>query len=391
MSAPRQERPGRRYDALIDRPNRVRSSGAILAGLPLPGIGPVPWWLTRPGRVALGALLLFAFAYALQVARPLLLPVALACLLAIALAPVVRLLRRLRLPAPAAAALVVAAFTGVSGYIVYALADPAANWIERAPQTMREIERRLSRVKASVIEARAAADTVEDITRVDGDAPPTEVTVKEPSLAARLVATTQAALLHAVEVIILLYFLLAYGETFLRKLVKLPGRMRAKIRVVKVATRIEKEVSHYLLTISCINAGLGIATGVAMALLGMPNPVLWGVMAAILNFVPYLGSSVTLVVLTIVGILTFDTLPRALSAPGVFFALAALEGQFVTPVIVGRRMSLSPPVIVLTLLVGSWIWGIVGLLIAVPVLATIKIYCAHDEDLSAVEAILGGR
>jgi len=131
--------------------------------------------------------------------------------------------------------------------------------------------------------------------------------------------------------------------------------MRAKIRVVKVATTIEREISNYLLTISCINAGLGMATGIAMAFLGMPNPVLWGVMAAVLNFVPYLGSSVTLVVLSVVAILTFDTLPRAQSAPGVFFALAALESQFVTPVIVGRRMSLSPPVIALALLVGSWI------------------------------------
>lgn len=350
-----------------------------------------PWWLTRPGRVALGGMLLFAFACALQIARPLLMPVVLSCLLAVVLAPVVRFLRRLRLPSPLAAAIVVAAFTGASAYGVYALADPAANWIERAPQTLREIERRLSTVKASVIEAREAADKVENIARVDGDPPPTEVTVKEPSLATRLVATTQAALLHAVEVIVLLYFLLAFGETFLRKLVRLPAGMRDKIRVVKVATTIEREISNYLLTISCINAGLGMATGIAMALLGMPNPVLWGVMAAVLNFVPYLGSSVTLVVLSVVAILTFDALPRALLAPGVFFALAALEGQFVTPVIVGRRMSLSPPVIALALLVGSWIWGIVGLLITVPVLAAIKIYCAHDDDLSSLEAILDGR
>lgn len=383
-------RPGRRYSASVDRPNRARSSGAILAGLPLPGIVPVPWWLTQPGRVALGALLLFAFAYALQIARPLLLPVVLSCLLAVVLAPVVRLLRKLRLPATLAAAIVVAAFTGGTGYVVYALADPAANWIERAPQTMREIERRLSTVKESVIEARAAADTVEDIARVDGDAPPTEVTVKEPSLAARLVATTQAALLRAAEVIILLYFLLAFGETFLRKLVRLPGRMRAKIRVVKVATKIEREISHYLLTISCINAGLGVATGIAMSLLGMPNPVLWGVMAATLNFVPYLGAAVTLVVLTLVAILTFDDLPRALLVPGVFLILSTLEGQFINPIIVGRRMSLSPPVIAIALLIGGWIWGVVGLLIAVPVLAVVKIYCAHDEELSAVEAILSG-
>src|SRR6185295_1085924 len=97
-----------------------------------------------------------------------------------------------------------------------------------------------------------------------------------------------------------------------------------------------------------------------------------------------------LVVLTLVAILTFDTLPRALLAPGIFLALAALEGQFITPIIVGRRISLSPPIIAIALLIGAWVWGIVGLLIAVPVLAMVKIYCAHDEEMSSVEAILSG-
>ena len=126
-----------------------------------------------------------------------------------------------------------------------------------------------------------------------------------------------------------------------------------------------------------------------MSLLGMPNPVLWGVLAAVLNFVPYLGSTVTLIVLTLVAILTFDTLPRALFVPAVFLGLATLEGQFVNPMIVGRRMSLSPPIIVIALMLGGWIWGVVGLLIAVPVLAVVKIYCAHNDELAPVAELLG--
>jgi predicted PurR-regulated permease PerM len=352
--------------------------------------GPVPWWHSGPGRSSLAALMLFTLGYALRLARPLLLPLVVACLLAIVLAPIVRRLRAWHLPYPLAAAIVVLAFTAATGLGVYSIADPATSWIERAPETMREIERKLRTVKASMLEARQAADTVEEMTRVDGDAPPTEVTVKEPSLAARVVAMTQAALMHALEVILLLYFLLAFGDSTLRKVVMLSPRLRAKIQVVKITAEIEEEISGYLFTVACINAGLGAATTLAMSVLGMPNPVLWGVVAAVLNFVPYLGSAVTLVVLTLVAILTFDTLPRALLVPAAFLFLATMEGQFVNPIIVGRKMSLSPLAIVIALMAGAWIWGPVGLLIAVPVLAMVKIYCSHQDELAPVAELLGG-
>ena len=348
-----------------------------------------PWWLTRQGRAGLAVLLVLALAYALRITRPLFLPLAISFLLAVALIPLVRLLRGLHLPSPLAAGIVVAAFTVAAGGAVYALADPASEWVARAPETIRDIEKKLGKVKASVVEAREAAEKVEEITRVDGGAPPMEVTVKDPSLAARMVATTREALLLALEVVILLYFLLAYGEIFLRKLVKIRPRLRSKVHLVTITSEIEQEISNYLLTVACINSGLGAATAIAMYALGMPNPVLWGVSAAILNFIPYLGSAFTLVVLTVVAILTFETLPRAMLVPAVFLTLATLEGQIVTPIIVGRRMSFNPPVIVFALIVGGWIWGVVGLLIAVPVLAMVKIVCTHTKELTPVAELLG--
>ena len=354
------------------------------------GHPPAPWWQTRPGRAVVGSLLLFACVYALRIARPLLLPLVVSFLLAAVLAPAARLLRRLRVPGTLAAGIVVAAFAGATGIGMYALAEPATTWIERAPQTMREIERKLHTVKSSILEARLAAETVEKIARVDGGPPADEmtVTVKEPSLAARIVETTRAAALHAVEVTFLLFFLLAYGGAFFRKLLAITDRLRAKIRLVTITSEIEHEISGYLLTITCINVGLGAATAIVMALLGMPNPVLWGGLAAVLNFVPYVGSSVTLVVLTLVAILTFETLPRALVVPVAFLALATIEGQVVTPIVVGRRMALSPLVIGIALMVGAWVWGPVGMLIAVPVLAVTKIVCGHDEELAPIAALL---
>lgn len=356
----------------------------------VPDPPPLPWWQDRRGRAALGVLAVLAFAYALRLARDLLLPVVLALLFSIVLAPLFRLLRRLRLPAPLAAALIVGLFAGAAAVAIGALADPAAHWIERAPQTLRDLDRKLRLVKASLVEAQKAAEKVEQIARVEGDRPPAaEVTMKEPSLAMKVLGTTQTALLHAAEVVVLVYFFLAFGEAFFRSLVRIPENLRAKIRVVSIATEIEQEISTLLLTIAAINAGLGAATAIAMSLLGMPNPLLWGAMAALFNFVPYLGSSVTLGILTMVALLTFDTVTRALAVPAVFLGLATLEGQFVTPIIVGRRMALSPLVIMVGLLVMGWIWGVVGLLITMPLLAILKIYCAHDEELSPLGVLLG--
>src|SRR5690606_35540733 len=125
------------------------------------------------------------------------------------------------------------------------------------------------------------------------------------------------------------------------------------------------------------NAGLGVATGLAMAALGVPNPALWGVLAAINNFVPYLGSLATAIVLAIVAAVTFESLGAIVAPPLVFLALTTIEGQFLTPMLLGRRLTLNPVVIFLALLVWGWLWGIPGVLMAVPLLAALKILCDH--------------
>jgi predicted PurR-regulated permease PerM len=350
---------------------------------------PVPWWDTRPGRFGLGVLAVFAGAWAMQLARPVLLPIVLAGLIAMVLAPLVRGLGHLRLPDPAGAALVVGLFAGGIGFGAYALSEPAFGWLERAPQTLREVEKRLRSVKASVEEAQAAAETVEKMATVGGDSAPPLVTVKEPSLAARVAGMARLLLFRALEVLLLVYFLLAFGGAFYRRLIRIPETLRSKLRVVQITTEIQREISIYLMTVTAINIGLGAATALAMRFLGMPNPMLWGVMATVFNFVPYLGSAVTLVVLALVALLSYETLTQALLVPMVFLGLATIEGQFVTPIIVGRRMSLSPMVIVVALLIGDWMWGVVGLLIAVPVLAVFKILCSHDERMVPIAELLG--
>ena len=266
----------------------------------------IPWWGTGRGRAALIVLLVFALAYTLQVTRELVLPIVVALVIAIVLSPIAAWLRKLRLPHALAAGIVVILFAGSVAAGLYALADPAASWMERAPQTLRDVQRKLRKVRLPMLQAQQAARQVEELTNVDGQKATPEVVVKEASLARRLLTSTQKGLIYLAETIVLVFFILAFGDAFVRKLVKIPARLRDKIHVVKILQEIKEEISHYLFTVACINAGLGAATAVAMWLLGMPNAILWGVMAATFNFVPYLGSAVTLTVLTVVALITFD-------------------------------------------------------------------------------------
>ena len=354
---------------------------------PIPVVN--PWWEAGPARGALIVLLVFALAYVLQATRQLVLPIVVALLIAIVLSPIAAWLRKLHLPHALAGGIVVLLFASAVAAGVYALADPATSWIERAPETLRDVQKKLRKLRLPMMHAQQAARQVEELANVDGQKPGPEVTVKEPSLARKLLTSTQKGLVYLAETIILVFFILAFGDEFVRNLVKIPARLRDKIHVVKILQEIKEEVSHYLFTVACINAGLGTATAIAMWLLGMPNAVLWGVMAAAFNFVPYLGSAVTLTVLTVVALITFDNLGHALLVPAVFLTLAAIEGQIVNPIIVGKRMSLSPLVIVIALMIGAWVWGVIGVLLAVPILVMVKIYFSHSEHLAPFAEVLG--
>jgi predicted PurR-regulated permease PerM len=345
----------------------------------------------KPG-VALGALLVLAVLYTLYFARAVLLPVVLAVLLALVLSPLVKGLAKARLPEPIGAAMVVLALLSAIGFGVARLAEPAAQWIERAPATLGDLESKLRGLKKSVEGVSKAAQKVEEITAVDGQAKQKQkVAVEPPSLAGRLLSGTQAFLASALATIVLLYFLLAAGDMFLRKTVRVIPTFSDKKRAVAMMRTVEGDMARYLSTVTCINAGLGAATAIAMHWLDMPNPVLWGVMVAVLNYVPFVGPGVSLLVLTGVAILTFDSLGDAWVVPAVFSVLVIIEGQIVAPIVIGRHLTLNPVVIFIGMLFWGWLWGVVGALIAVPILMTFRIVCNHVESLAPVGEFLSGR
>ena len=358
---------------------------------PAPTASGFVWASLRPG-IALTALLVLAVFYTLYFARAILLPVVLAMLLALVLSPIVKALARMRLPAPLGAAAVVLALLFGMGYGVLRLTEPAAQWIERAPATLGELEGKLRKLKKSVEGVSKAAQKVEEIATVDDQAKQKQkVQVATPSLAGRLLSGTQTFLVSAAATIVLLYFLLAAGDLFLLKTVQLIPTLADKKRAVAMVRNIERDMVRYLSTATCINVGLGAATAIAMYFLGMPNPMLWGVMVALLNYVPYLGPFVSLIVLTVVAILTFDGVGDAMLVPAVFSVLVILEGQILTPFILGRNLTLHPVMVFLAMLLWGWLWGVVGALMAVPILMAFKIACNHVPSLAPIGEFLGAR
>lgn len=341
--------------------------------------------------LALTGIFIMGLFYTLYFARDFFLPVMLALLFNFLLSPVVRGLKRAHIPEAVSAALVIALGLAVVGVLGWRLSQPLSDWIARAPEITGKLATQIRKLKKPVEKVTEATQQVEKITATSGPpgSKPPSVEVKQSSVPEKLFYTTWNFLFSAAVCIILLYFLLASGDLFLRKLIKVLPTRADKRRAVEIARDIETNISRYLATVTIINACLGTAGGIALWLLGMPTPFMFGAMAGLFNFVPYLGATTSVIIFTIAATATFPNLGHALLVPGTYLALAVLEGNFITPWIMGRRLTLNPVMIFLSLTFWGWIWGIAGALLAVPLLAMFKIFCDHIEPLAPVGEFLG--
>jgi predicted PurR-regulated permease PerM len=339
--------------------------------------------------LALTGLFILAAFYTLYFTRSFVLPIVLALLLNFLFSPVVRFLKKLHIPEGLGAAVVVFGLLGAIGLGIYELSGPAYEWAQQAPRSLRKVEMKLQDFKRPVQTMSKATAQMEKITQVGGGAQQAPVAVQTESFGARLFNQTTEFLAAGSVMFILLFFLLASGDMFLRKLIRVLPSLADKKRAVEIARQIESDISAYLATITMINGCLGLATWGAMALLGVPNPLLWGVLAWATNYIPYLGAMVMYAVLTMVGFLSFDTAAQALLVPGAFGVLNILESYLLTPLVLGRRLTLNPVVIFLGLTFWGWIWGVTGAILAVPIMVVFKIFCDHSEPLASVGELLG--
>lgn len=340
-----------------------------------------------PRHGALTALLVLAVFYTLYITRELTLPIVLALLLAMVLTPAVRWLARWHVPrALAAAVLVLGLLAGVI-YGGYSLSEPASLWLQKSPQIMKDLERKLRPIQEKVEEVDKAAQQVEKITQAQQPRTPT-VQVRNPGVRQFVLSQAQQLITSTLIMFFLLYFMLATGDRLVARALwvfrSAPMRARAK----EIGARVVHSISVYLGTMALINIAFGAATALLMYALGMPNPVLWGALAAILNFVPYLGALVTLSILSVVALLSFDDLGHALLVPAAFLVLNEIEGDMLTPWLLGRRLSLNPLAIFLGLVFWGWLWGAIGALLAVPIMVTLKEVCDNIERLAPIGRVL---
>jgi predicted PurR-regulated permease PerM len=346
--------------------------------------------MDRTIRFGLIGLFLVVLTAALYFGRDFLLPVSLAFLFGLVLSPVVRVLKRRRIPEWMTAILLVVVLGAGIASSIYFLSGPVSEWIDDAPRIGREVRNKISILREPVEAVAEATEQVEEFTETQ-DPEALRVVLSEPGLLSRAASGAPELAAQIGVMLVLLLFLLSSGDMFYEKLVKSLPTLSDKKLGVRIARTVEREVSRYLLTITLINAGLGVAVGTGMFLIGMPNPVLWGVIAALLNFIPYIGALLGVALVALIAFVTFDTIWMALLAPFIYLTCTTIEGQIVTPLILGRRLEMNTVAIFLAIAFWGWLWGIAGALIAVPLLVTVKVFADHVEGLAALGEFLAAR
>ena len=337
-------------------------------------------------RHSLALLAALAAVAALKLAQDAVVPVLVAMFLSLLLAPAVDFLTRRRVPRPLAAGLLMAALIAVVAVAINATWRPARAWLDTAPATLRQLEAKLrpvTRFIAKVETVSTQAGRVTEPSATSGEAP-TPVSVEPKSI----VQSTQEWAITIVSMTFLMFFLLATDLAAAALARGPPGSPWA--HTAQVIVRVRAELGRYFAAVTFSNLILGVGTAAAMYLLDMPNPLLWGVLAFVLNFVPYAGSAVTLTLITIVALVSFEGVGQALAVAGTYLVLTTLEGQVLQPVLVGRRLDVSPLVVLIGLWFGGWLWGIAGIALAMPVVVSAKaalqeIVRSRSGDAAAVE------
>ncbi len=339
---------------------------------------------------ALAGLALLAAIYSLALAKTFFIPIVLALLLSLVLAPAVVALERWHVPRALGAGILVLALVAGVGAGVNTLVHPLGEWIDRAPHMLNQLERKIYPIKKTVAEVNRTADKVERIAAVDSNESKSAPLGKNGiTLRDVLYANARGLVVNLVMVTFLLYFFLAWGRVMLSRISVAVGDSARGRRLILLSTDLQGQMSKYLVSITLINTGLGLVVAATLYLLGMPNPLLWGAVAGLLNFIPYLGSVATAILLGGAALLAFDGLVQAGSVVVVFAGLTVLEGQIVTPLILGRNLALNPLIIFVSVVFWFWLWGMMGALMAVPILVALKIAGDHVPSFAPVARIAG--
>ena len=379
---------------------------------------PVPRW------TVIGIFLILLAGFVIQ-AQAFLMPVTLAFLLFFVFVPSRRVLRRIGLSSPAAAGVITLGMLsaiGLRGLVVW---TPVSEVMERAPQISSRLEQRFGEIRASIKPLQDAADKLDEISggkgrpdspethdaqKVVEDGPATAVVSTDhkpsggddikvevtadaanaPTTMQRLITIAPAVGGQVVFTVVLLYFMLASGDLLYLKIVQSFDAMGDKRAAYTALRDIEDALGSYLGAITIINAGLGTAIGLAMWAWGMPSPVLWAVAGFVLNYIPYIGALTGTITGVLVALFIFDGLWNPLMVGMTFLALTSLEGQLVTPYFVSRRLRLNEVVVFIAVALWAWLWSVLGMVVAVPLLVVVRVLAEHIPGLEKFGNFLAG-
>ncbi|WP_029074897.1 AI-2E family transporter [Kaistia adipata] len=336
-----------------------------------------------PKLVIQACLLAIAVLVVCYVAASIILPIILAIILKLLFQPGMRLLERLRVPRSLAALLLIFAVFGFIVGVGAALSGPATAWAEKLPGGVQRLEERLRFLSQPIGALQKFLHQFDGVAGASGGA-------SGPTLAETLMKGTQHFASGFFETILILFFLLVSGDTFLRRMVEIVPSFSDKRRVVELSQQVEENVSAYLVTITLMNLAVGVATGLVMWACGLGDPVLWGTVAFLLNYVPIMGPLAGVVLFLLAGLLTIDPLWQALLPAGLYLLIHILEGEAITPMLLARRFTLNPVLVIISLIFWFWMWGVPGAILAVPMLAIAKIICDGVRPLNPLGHFLEG-
>jgi predicted PurR-regulated permease PerM len=320
-------------------------------------------------------------------AAEVILPVVLAFVLMLVLQPAMRLLEQWHVPRGLAAlALIVTLFGALIG-LGTVLSGPAANWAQKLPEGIPKLQERLSFLSQPVAAFQKFVSRAEGLASAEKAI---SVKVEGTGLSDRLITGTRYTVAGSLETVLVLFFLLISGDVFLRRLVEVLPRFKNKRQAVDISNQIESDISAYLFTITIMNGAVGIATGTAVALAGLGDPLLWGTVAFLLNFVPILGPMIGVVVFLLAGLLTIDTLWLAFLPAALYLAIHLVEGETITPMLLARRFTINPVLVIISLVFWYWMWGVPGAILATPMLAITKIVCDRIQSLTTFGHFIEG-
>jgi len=326
--------------------------------------------------------------------RSFLMPVVLAFLLSLTFSPIRRAMSRLGIAPFVTAVAVIIFIIGLTGAAIMGLSQPVQSYAKDAPQIMRDVEWKLRGLNSAMDNMAKASEEVEKL--ADGGksttrSEPERVIMDKPSLLQNAVANTPVIIAQLVMTLALLFFMIASGDMFYEKIIQASPTFSDKRRALKIMFQIERKISRYFLTITLINACLGIAIGMVLYLAGMPNPAVFGVMAFVLNYIPFLGAVSGAAVTFAIGIVSLDTVGEAGLMASIYLGMNAVEGQLITPYAVGRSLRLNPVVVFLMVAFWGWAWSVIGMVIAVPMLITLRAFSEYVPTLRNLSIFLSDR